>query len=188
MSSKQQPELVAHHFAQGGQNDLAMQWWGKAGDAALRRSSFQEAVAHLGKAIEMADGAQTPQVARLRSEYRRAVSWGSGQWSDRAVAAFGSMGQDVSSAQERGAAYYSEIFILMARHWGVGDLREAIELGENASRQLQESGQIRWERSLGRMIGINYALLGECQVAYTKLREVADYFAANPEGDDEPLG
>ena len=30
---------------------------GQAGDQALRRSAFQEAIAHLGKAIEMADKA-----------------------------------------------------------------------------------------------------------------------------------
>jgi hypothetical protein len=35
--------------------DAAIEWWGKAGDQALRRSAFQEAIAHLGKAIEMAD-------------------------------------------------------------------------------------------------------------------------------------
>ena len=35
--------------------DTAIEWWGKAGDQALRRSAFQEAIAHLGKAIEMAD-------------------------------------------------------------------------------------------------------------------------------------
>ena len=31
---------------------------GKAGDQALRRSAFEEAIAHLGKAIEMADKAR----------------------------------------------------------------------------------------------------------------------------------
>jgi hypothetical protein len=35
--------------------DAAIEWWGKAADQALRRSAFQEAIAHLGKAIEMAD-------------------------------------------------------------------------------------------------------------------------------------
>ena len=40
-----------------GLDDLAIEWWGKAGDQALRRSAFQEAIAHLGKAIEMADRA-----------------------------------------------------------------------------------------------------------------------------------
>jgi tetratricopeptide (TPR) repeat protein len=52
-----QPEAIAHHFTEAGLDDLAIEWWGKAGDQALRRSAFQEAIAHLGKAIEMADKA-----------------------------------------------------------------------------------------------------------------------------------
>ncbi len=47
--------MIAHHFTQAGLDDLAIEWWGKAGDQALRRSAFQEAIAHLGEAIEMAD-------------------------------------------------------------------------------------------------------------------------------------
>ena len=50
-----EPEAIAHHFTQAGLDDLAIEWWGKAGDQALRRSAFQEAIAHLGKAIQMAD-------------------------------------------------------------------------------------------------------------------------------------
>jgi tetratricopeptide (TPR) repeat protein len=50
-----EPEAIAHHFTQAGLDDLAIEWWGKAGDQALRRSAFQEAIVHLGKAIEMAD-------------------------------------------------------------------------------------------------------------------------------------
>ena len=49
-----EPEVLAHHFTQAGLTDAAIEWWGKAGDQALRRSAFQEAIAHLGKAIEMA--------------------------------------------------------------------------------------------------------------------------------------
>jgi hypothetical protein len=52
-----EPEVIAHHFTQAGLDDPAIEWWGKAGDQALRRSAFQEATAHLGKAIEMADKA-----------------------------------------------------------------------------------------------------------------------------------
>ena len=55
-----EPEAIAHHFTQAGLDDLAIEWWGKAGDQALRRSAFQEAIAHLGKAIELADKAATP--------------------------------------------------------------------------------------------------------------------------------
>jgi predicted ATPase len=36
-----EPEAIAHHFTQAGLDDLAIEWWGKAGDQALRRSAFQ---------------------------------------------------------------------------------------------------------------------------------------------------
>ena len=52
-----EPEVIAHHFTEAAHDDLAIEWWGRAGDQALRRSAFQEAVAHLGRAIEMADKA-----------------------------------------------------------------------------------------------------------------------------------
>jgi predicted ATPase len=50
-----EPEVLAHHFTQAALTDAAIKWWGKAGEQALRRSAFQEAISHLGKAIEMAD-------------------------------------------------------------------------------------------------------------------------------------
>ena len=50
-----EPEAIARHFTEAGLDDFAIEWLGKAGDQALRRSAFQEAIAHLGKAIEMAD-------------------------------------------------------------------------------------------------------------------------------------
>jgi class 3 adenylate cyclase len=52
-----EPEIIAHHFTEAGLDDLAIEWWGKAGDQALRHSAFQEAISHLGKAIAMADEA-----------------------------------------------------------------------------------------------------------------------------------
>jgi predicted ATPase len=51
-----EPEVLAHHFTQAGMTDAAIEWWGKAGDQALRRSAFQEATSHLGKAIEIRIG------------------------------------------------------------------------------------------------------------------------------------
>ena len=56
-AERAEPEVIAHHFTEAGLDDLAIEWWGKAGDQALRRSAFQEAIAHLGKAIAMADNA-----------------------------------------------------------------------------------------------------------------------------------
>ena len=71
-----EPEVIAHHFTQAGLDELAIEWWGKAGDQALRRSAFQEAIAHLGKAIAMADKAapRRRHAGRPRLTRRRRVS------------------------------------------------------------------------------------------------------------------
>ena len=64
-----------YHFTQAGLTDAAIEWWGKAGDQALRRSAFQEAISHLGKAIEMADKAGA---CRAAGRYRRQLSRANG--------------------------------------------------------------------------------------------------------------
>ena len=97
-----EPEVLAHHFTQAGLTDAAIEWWGKAGDQALRRSAFQEAIAHLGKAIEMADkvgdgtppaaaapvGAAPSQRLKLQTSYGRALIYGKGYAAPETVAAF----------------------------------------------------------------------------------------------------
>ena len=65
-----QPEVLAHHFTEAGLGRAAIDWWGKAGDQALRRSAFQEAIAHLGKAIAMADRAAGGTAADASGERR----------------------------------------------------------------------------------------------------------------------
>ncbi len=50
------PEIAAHHFTQAGLVEDAVEWWGKAGDRALRSSAYHEAIAHLTKAIGLAEG------------------------------------------------------------------------------------------------------------------------------------
>ena len=81
-----EPELVAHHLTQAGLDEPAIEWWGKAGDQALRRSAFKEAAAHLGKAIELADklAATAPSAApgsnrlRLQTSLGNALIWAKG--------------------------------------------------------------------------------------------------------------
>jgi predicted ATPase len=67
-SASPEPEAIAHHFTQAGLEDQAIEWWGKAGDQALRRSAFQEAISHLGKAIAMADKASGGKLADMSRE------------------------------------------------------------------------------------------------------------------------
>jgi class 3 adenylate cyclase/predicted ATPase len=66
-----EPEVIAHHFTEAGLDDLAIEWWGTAGDQALRRSAFQEAIAHLGKAIAMADKTGGGKAAGASGEWQQ---------------------------------------------------------------------------------------------------------------------
>src|SRR5271170_5279821 len=99
-------EALAHHFTLAGQTELAIEWWGKAGDQALRRSAFAEAISHLGKAIELSDkagGAAKPREAaatasasqrlKLQTEYGQAVMWGKGFAADETKDAFARAGE-----------------------------------------------------------------------------------------------
>ena len=100
-SASAEPEVVAHHFTQAGLTEAAIEWWGKAGEQALRRSAFQEAIAHLGKAIEMADKANsrlTPHTApgaaaadqrlKLQTSYGQAMLWSRGFGAEETKTAF----------------------------------------------------------------------------------------------------
>jgi class 3 adenylate cyclase/predicted ATPase len=103
-SSAAEPQLLAHHFTQAGLTEAAIEWWGKAGDQALRRSAFQEAVSHLGKAIEMADRGTDllPPSDRLRLQtaYGYALVGLRGQHSSDANVAFSRARELAAASQE----------------------------------------------------------------------------------------
>ena len=119
-SASPEPEAIAHHFTQAGLDDTAIEWWGKAGDQALRRSAFQEAIAHLGKAIAMADkgggdaGGAAPigQRLKLQTNYARAIAWSRGYAADETKAAVARVQELVTGKDdiaERLNAYYVPI-------------------------------------------------------------------------------
>src|SRR6202043_3505817 len=85
-----EPEAIAHHFTQAGLEDLAIEWWGKAGDQALRRSAFQEAIPHLSKAMAMADkaGGLSREGQRLHVAYGNVLIAARGYGAPETTAAF----------------------------------------------------------------------------------------------------
>jgi hypothetical protein len=80
-----QPEILAHHYFQAGASESALEWWGKAGDRALRCSAIKEAIVHLSKAVALANGAtqngipkrSNSERLRLQIAYGQALMWGS---------------------------------------------------------------------------------------------------------------
>jgi len=61
-----EPELLAHHFAQAGLTEAAIEWWGKAGQRSLERSALVEAAEQITRALNQI--ATLPATPALRRE------------------------------------------------------------------------------------------------------------------------
>jgi hypothetical protein len=61
-----EPELLAHHFMQAGLTELAIEWWGKAGQQSLERSALVEAMEQFTRALDQI--ATLPPTPALRRE------------------------------------------------------------------------------------------------------------------------
>jgi len=48
-----QPELLAHHYTEAGLSAQAIPYWQRAGQRAIERSAYPEAIAHLSKGLEV---------------------------------------------------------------------------------------------------------------------------------------
>ena len=57
------PELLAQHFTQAGQAERAIAYWQAAAQRASERSAHQEAIAHLGKGVELLRELPEPRTA-----------------------------------------------------------------------------------------------------------------------------
>src|SRR5262249_9787033 len=48
-----EPELLAHHYTEAGLIEHAVAYWYKAGQSAIERSAYVEAISHLTKGLEL---------------------------------------------------------------------------------------------------------------------------------------
>jgi predicted ATPase len=50
---ERQPEVAAHHYTEAGLNNEAIDYWQRAGQQALQRSAYAEAMSHLTRALDL---------------------------------------------------------------------------------------------------------------------------------------
>jgi class 3 adenylate cyclase len=91
--AKTEPEVLAYHFTEAGLGEVALEWWRKAGQQALKRSAYSEAIAHLGKAVAIADRlpdepGRTMNRLHLQIAYGRALRGSRGHSAPETVAAW----------------------------------------------------------------------------------------------------
>jgi class 3 adenylate cyclase/predicted ATPase len=189
-----EPEVLAHHFTQAALTDAAIEWWGKAGDQALRRSAFQEAISHLSKALEMTDkaaeaGSATATVSasanqrlKIQTDLGKAVMWSRGYGAEESKAAFiraRELAAAIDNATERFTIYYG----LYAGNIARGELGFAREIAEIFLREA-ERGKRTTECGYGRaLLGHTCLRQGDFIEAQSNLVEALSIY--DPEQDRE---
>jgi predicted ATPase len=191
-----EPEVLAHHFTQAALTDAAIEWWGKAGDQALRRSAFQEAISHLGKAIEMADesgegrsaaataSTSAKQRLKIQTDLGRALMLSRGFRADESRAAFvraRELAATIDDATERFTIYYG----LWLGHIVRAELGFAREIAETFLREA-ERGARTTECGVGRrLLGATCFFQGDFIDAQAHLVEALSIY--DPERDREAM-
>ena len=168
-------EALAHHFTLGGQTELAIEWWGKAGDQALRRSAFAEAISQLGNAIELSDkaGGAAPttsasQRLKLQTSYGQAVLWstlmsmgGAVEETKAAFARVGVLAAEIFNAKVPFEAYYTR----WAHSFFRGELGSARETAESFLREAERATQPTEAAAAHRVLGLTLLFQGDCSEA-----------------------
>jgi class 3 adenylate cyclase/tetratricopeptide (TPR) repeat protein len=187
VAAQSEPEAIARHFTAAGARNLAIEWWSEAGEDALRRSAFKEAMAHLGKAIPLADEeerespeqAQDPALAerrlRLHTDYGHAAMWLKGFAADEMNAAYARASQFAGPADEaapRFVAHYGECLRSFVR----GEHRQAYAAAQTFLREAKAEGRDTEAGVARRVLGFVSLLLGDLQAAQNFLeRALRDY-------------
>ena len=141
-----EPEVVAHHFTEAGLSEVALEWWRKAGQQALKRSAYSEAIAHLGKAVAIADelpdepGGPLNRL-HLQIAYGRALRGSLGHSAPETVAAWTRARQfaaDINDPVEL-APIHSGLFNASLTHGEIAPMRELVDAIMSAASRRPES-------------------------------------------------
>jgi class 3 adenylate cyclase/tetratricopeptide (TPR) repeat protein len=141
-----EPEVLAHHFTEAGLNEVALEWWRKAGQMALKRSAYSEAIAHLGKAVAIADElpdqpSRMMNRLHLQIAYGRALRGSLGHSAPETVAAWTRARQfaaDINDPVEL-APIHSGLFNACLTHGEIAPMRELADAIMNAAERRPDS-------------------------------------------------
>ena len=188
IEANEEPEAIARHFTEAGLDNLAIEWWSKAGEDALRRSAYKEAIADLGRAIAMAEKAEraatqqgagdagvSSRLLKLHTAYGHAAMWLNGFAATEMGAAYARASELARSADgvdARFVAYYAQSLTGFMR----GQNRQARETAEAFLREAESEGRPTEAGVARRVLGFVLLKLGDLQAARSVLeRALGDY-------------
>jgi class 3 adenylate cyclase/tetratricopeptide (TPR) repeat protein len=141
-----EPEVIAYHFTEAGLSGAALEWWRKAGQRALKRSAYSEAIAHLGKAVAISDElpdepGRTMSRLDLQITYGRALRGSLGHSAPETVAAWTRARQLAAGINDpvELAPIHSGLFNACLTHGEIAPMRQLAEAIMNVANQRPES-------------------------------------------------
>jgi predicted ATPase len=193
--AKAEPEAIARHLTAAGADDVAIDWWGRAGDDALRRSAFKEAIAHLGKAIAMADKVDAASLAadsahpssrrlKLHTDHGHAAMWLRGFAADEMSAAYARAREFIGAGDDAAArfiSYYADCLKSFMR----GEHRKALQIAETFLREAEGEGRATEAGVARRILGFVLLQMGDAAAARADLERALGEF--DRERDRETL-
>jgi predicted ATPase len=188
IAAESEPEAIARHFTAAGVTNSAIEWWGVAGEEALRRSAFKEAMAHLGQAIALVDEAErqapgqetrdpipSDQRLKLHTDYGHAAMWLKGFAADEMSAAYARASQFAGSEDEsasRFVAHYGQCLTSFMR----GENRQALAEAGTFLREAEAEGRAPEAGVARRVLGFVSLKLGDLRAARNLLeRALSDH-------------
>jgi len=182
-----EPELIAEHYTRAGLTEPAIVHWGKAGDLALRRSAFKEAIAHLSKAIEMTEAAAGEKEKpagklKLQVALGHATLAARGYGAPETAAAF-ARAKETAVGAEGTLEWFSVTYGLWSGAFVRGDYPSMRELADAFLRNIEDRSNTR-EACVGhRIAGVTAWYRGEFETARIHLEKALALFDAERDRD-----
>jgi class 3 adenylate cyclase/tetratricopeptide (TPR) repeat protein len=180
------PELLAHHFAEGQLPEIAIEYWQKAGEQAVRRSANAEAVNHLQAGLELLSKLP-PSAARDSKELSLQVALGAPLIAAKGFASAEVQGiftraRELCGVLQATGDLFPVLFRLRSFHLVKGDSQTAYDLGK----ELVELAQRVADPDL--LIEAHYALgaaiyyIGDFPLALQEFRRMETFYDAGRHG------
>jgi class 3 adenylate cyclase/predicted ATPase len=178
-----QPEILAHHYAEAGLSELAVVWWGKAGDLAIKRSANVEAVRHFGRSVALLQRDVTSREHKATELAMRI------RMSGPLIATGGYVTTELAENYERAWQLCNELgeeksaFPVMYGQWVIpyvrGDMAEALANSERFLRQAERQNETGYLMMGHRIYGSSLVWRGDTLRGSEHLRKALSLYSAS---------
>jgi class 3 adenylate cyclase/predicted ATPase len=187
-----QPELVARHYTEARELDLAFDYWQKAGEYARNRSANKEAIHHVAQGLKILDGLPESESRDRRELALRVASF------TPVIAVEGYAAAATARTAERALEIcrrlgdveklFPVLYTLWANRIVSSRYQEALQLTKEFFREASNQQDSAPRLMSHRLRGISLAMVGQLPVAEGHLRQSMSLYEPEKHGELKTVG